>query len=130
MHDVLDPRDLVPDGAEQLTLRGYSAEGLLADARDAAAADDLDGVWTMRQSGADRDAALDHVDAELRACAWVHTINNNAPLIAVGLLWGEHITDAVALTHERLRSAIRGFDTITVGKLAERTVRLVAAGRH
>ncbi len=41
MHDVLDPRDLVPDEAEQLTLSGYPAEDLLVDARRAAAADDL-----------------------------------------------------------------------------------------
>jgi ADP-ribosylglycohydrolase len=42
MHDVLDPRDLVPDEAEQLTLSGYPAEELLASARDAAVRDDLD----------------------------------------------------------------------------------------
>ncbi|MFD4530238.1 ADP-ribosylglycohydrolase family protein [Streptomyces sp. NPDC058470] len=36
MHDVLDPRDLVPDEAEQLAGSGYDASGLLAEARAAA----------------------------------------------------------------------------------------------
>ena len=40
MHDVLDPRDLVPDEAKQLVLSGYPAEPLLADARAAAGASD------------------------------------------------------------------------------------------
>lgn len=42
MHDVLDPRDLVPDEAEQLILAGYPAQALLIDAREAATAADLD----------------------------------------------------------------------------------------
>jgi len=42
VHDVLDPRDLVPDEAEQLTLTGYPAKDLLVDARSAAAEADLD----------------------------------------------------------------------------------------
>jgi ADP-ribosylglycohydrolase len=42
VHDVLDPRDLVPDEAEQLTLSGYEIGDLQARARAAAAADDLD----------------------------------------------------------------------------------------
>ena len=33
MHDVLDPRDLVPDEAEQRLHSGYDAAALLADAR-------------------------------------------------------------------------------------------------
>lgn len=41
MHDVLDPRDLVPDEAEQLLSSGHAAGELLAAARRAAAADDL-----------------------------------------------------------------------------------------
>lgn len=41
MHDVLDPRDLVPDEAEQLMLSGYPAEALLDQARAAAAANDV-----------------------------------------------------------------------------------------
>lgn len=41
MHDVLDPRDLVPDEAEQLGHSGYPAAELLAAAREAAARSDL-----------------------------------------------------------------------------------------
>lgn len=41
MHDVLDPRDLVPDEAEQLATSGYAVGTLDAEARDAAAAGDL-----------------------------------------------------------------------------------------
>lgn len=44
MHDVLDPRDLVPDEAEQLTHSGYPAAALESAARGAAAADDLPGL--------------------------------------------------------------------------------------
>lgn len=40
MHDVLDPRDLVPDEAEQRAHSGYDAGGLLEVARAAAAASD------------------------------------------------------------------------------------------
>ncbi len=41
MHNALDPRDLVPDEAEQLVSAGYPAADLLARARQAAADDDL-----------------------------------------------------------------------------------------
>ncbi|WP_225642520.1 ADP-ribosylglycohydrolase family protein [Streptomyces werraensis] len=41
MHDVLDPRDLVPDEAEQLALSGYPVGDLRAAAVEAAAASDL-----------------------------------------------------------------------------------------
>ncbi|TDD17994.1 ADP-ribosylglycohydrolase family protein [Kribbella turkmenica] len=41
MHDVLDPRDVVVDEAEQLVHSGYPAQGLLAEAREAAARNDL-----------------------------------------------------------------------------------------
>ncbi|MFC8824151.1 ADP-ribosylglycohydrolase family protein [Streptomyces sp. NPDC057137] len=57
MHDVLDPRDLVPDEAEQLLSSGHPAQDLLNDARRAAAADDLaalasisEALSTMRRS--------------------------------------------------------------------------------
>ena len=42
MHDVLDPRDLIPDEAEQLAHSGYPAEPLIARTRQAAMAGDLD----------------------------------------------------------------------------------------
>lgn len=41
MHDVLDPRDLIPDEAEQLALSGYSVGTLEKEAREAAAASNL-----------------------------------------------------------------------------------------
>ncbi len=41
MHDVLDPRDLIPDEAEQLSLSGYTVGTLEQDARAAAASGDL-----------------------------------------------------------------------------------------
>jgi ADP-ribosylglycohydrolase len=40
LHDVLDPRDLVPDEAEQLLHSGYSVQELLAQARSASSAAD------------------------------------------------------------------------------------------
>jgi ADP-ribosylglycohydrolase len=42
VHDVLDPRDQVPDEAEQLLHSGYEVSGLLAAARSAAAGADLE----------------------------------------------------------------------------------------
>ena len=48
MHDALDPRDLVPDEAEQLALSGFMVEALPQEAREAAAADDLDGLADLR----------------------------------------------------------------------------------
>jgi ADP-ribosylglycohydrolase len=41
VHDVLDPRDLVPDEAEQLLHSGYPIAGLLTDARSASKDADL-----------------------------------------------------------------------------------------
>ena len=42
MHDVLDPRDLVPDEAEQLSHSGYPVGSMVGEARRAAADGDLD----------------------------------------------------------------------------------------
>jgi ADP-ribosylglycohydrolase len=44
MHDVLDPRDLVPDEAEELELSGFAIGDLRDAARDAAARDDLEAL--------------------------------------------------------------------------------------
>lgn len=52
MHDVLDPRDLVPDEVEQLLLSGFEADAYVAPAATAAERDDL--------------AALARIEAELR----------------------------------------------------------------
>ena len=48
MHDVLDPRDLVPDEAEQLAHSGYAVGDLWERARDAAARGDLDELADLR----------------------------------------------------------------------------------
>ena len=47
MHNALDPRDLVPDEAEQLVSAGYPAADLLERARQAAADDDLTALATV-----------------------------------------------------------------------------------
>lgn len=57
MHDVLDPRDLVPDEAEQLKLSGYPVGSLLEEAEAAAAAGDYAALDEVRL----RLAALDRV---------------------------------------------------------------------
>jgi ADP-ribosylglycohydrolase len=51
-------------------------------------------VRAMRDEGADREAALDWVDRSLGRYPWVHTLNN-AALIAIGLLWGTDLLDAL-----------------------------------
>ena len=48
MHDVLDPRDTVPDEAEQRALSGYPAGDLAAEARRAAAEGDLGALEGLR----------------------------------------------------------------------------------
>lgn len=50
MHDVLDPRDLVPDEAEQLSLSGYAVGKLAAQARNAADAGDLGALREIRDA--------------------------------------------------------------------------------
>jgi ADP-ribosylglycohydrolase len=145
---------VVSTGAEALRV----ARAVVPDGSRLAEA--LDAISSLHAAGADRVAALDHVDAELGAYPWVHTLNN-AALIAVGLLWGTDFLDAVGLTitggrdtdsngatvgsvmgalggagtvpaelvgttHDRVRSAIRGFDRVRIDELAERTLRLAA----
>ena len=58
MHNALDPRDLVPDEAEQLLSAGYPAEELLDRARQAATDDDLTAL-----------AAVETELARARACS-------------------------------------------------------------
>lgn len=57
MHDVLDPRDLVPDEAEQLQHSGYPVGSLLEEAQQAAAIGDLAALHDVRS----RLAALERV---------------------------------------------------------------------
>ncbi|MCG7417518.1 MULTISPECIES: ADP-ribosylglycohydrolase family protein [Microbacterium] len=49
MHSALDPRDLVPDEAEQLAHSGYVTGDLTTRARAAAAASDLDALARIRE---------------------------------------------------------------------------------
>ncbi|MFA9444006.1 ADP-ribosylglycohydrolase family protein [Egicoccus sp. AB-alg6-2] len=62
MHDVLDPRDLVPDEAEQLTLSGHQVGPLAEQARAAADAGDLEALDRLRDalSRVPRDPDWDH----------------------------------------------------------------------
>jgi ADP-ribosylglycohydrolase len=50
MHDVLDPRDQVPDEAEQLLHSGYAVDGLLRAAREASRLSDLSGLAEIANS--------------------------------------------------------------------------------
>lgn len=50
MHDVLDPRDLVPDEAEQLATSGYDVGDLGERARSAAAGGDLDALAELERA--------------------------------------------------------------------------------
>lgn len=59
MHDVLDPRDLVPDEAEQLAHSGYPVGRLEEDARAAAAAGDLAALAAVRDRLAGLSRAAD-----------------------------------------------------------------------
>ena len=94
MHDVLDPRDLVPDEAEQLRLAGYPVGPLETEARAAAAAGDLNRL-------ADLDAALVQLR---RPLDWpYHEPDDDASLVA--------LADAVAPTGcdaDALPARVRG----------------------
>lgn len=64
MHDVLDPRDLVPDEAEELIVSGYPAAALLEAARAAASGDDqaaLSNIET-RLASLERDSSWPYVE--------------------------------------------------------------------
>lgn len=68
MHDVLDPRDLVPDEAEQLELSGYRVGGLALEARDAARTGDLAALARIQDAlarlGREADWPYDEPDDE------------------------------------------------------------------
>ncbi len=50
MHDVLDPRDIIPDEAEQLAHSGYAVGDLEQQSREAAAASDLPRLAAIGQA--------------------------------------------------------------------------------
>jgi ADP-ribosylglycohydrolase len=66
LHDVLDPRDLVPDEAEQLALSGYPVGDLRDAAREAAAEGDLARLAEVRTKLAEleRDPGWDFEEPE------------------------------------------------------------------
>jgi ADP-ribosylglycohydrolase len=66
VHDVLDPRDLVPDEAEQLELSGYPVGALAGRARAAAAGGDLEELARVRAELAalERDPAWAYEEPE------------------------------------------------------------------
>jgi len=59
VHNALDPRDLVPDEAEQLLSAGYPAAELLEKARRAAADDDLTALAAIENELASLERAAD-----------------------------------------------------------------------
>ncbi|HEX8080903.1 MAG TPA: ADP-ribosylglycohydrolase family protein [Jatrophihabitans sp.] len=94
MHDVLDPRDLIPDEAEQLAHSGYPVGVLESDARDAVAAKDLP-----------RLAAVSARLGELqRAADWGH----EEPEDDRALLEIAGSARPVAVTAEELPGRVRG----------------------
>ncbi|MEJ7775424.1 MAG: ADP-ribosylglycohydrolase family protein, partial [Nocardioidaceae bacterium] len=64
MHDVLDPRDLVPDEAEQLAHSGYQVATLGAQAQEAAAAGDLERLAAVGEQLANLERAPGWDEAE------------------------------------------------------------------
>lgn len=94
MHDVLDVRDLVPDEAEQLATSGHAVGTLLADARDAARAGDLD--------------RLASIDRELRALerdpSWPYV----EPIDEDELVAGTHAAPPMTVDGAGLERRIRG----------------------
>lgn len=66
MHDVLDPRDLVPDEAEQLAHSGYQVGSLGTEAQEAAAAGDLERLAAVGEQLAslERAPAWDEAEPE------------------------------------------------------------------
>jgi len=69
VHDVLDPRDLVPDEAEQLAHSGYPVGALESEARAAAAAADLGRLSQLRErlAQSERGAARPYDEPEADA---------------------------------------------------------------
>jgi len=77
MHDVLDPRDLVPDEAEQRLHSGYDAAALLAEAREASRSGNLAALSSIASAldelPLDSDWAYHEPDDEVELSALAHT---------------------------------------------------------
>ncbi|HET9861244.1 MAG TPA: ADP-ribosylglycohydrolase family protein [Nocardioidaceae bacterium] len=94
MHDVLDPRDIVPDEAEQLRLSGYPVGALEAEARSAAEEADLPGLARIR-------AALAELE---RAPGWDY-VEPEDDATLMGLL---ETVGRLAVPRDRLKDRVRG----------------------
>ncbi|MFC5220654.1 hypothetical protein [Streptomyces coerulescens] len=99
MHDVLDPRDLVPDEAEQLATSGYSqALPLWQQARAAASAGDLPLLKEIEQSLAS--LALD--------ATWAYEETSDLEILRGALPARTRPRLDQARTADRIRGAWRG----------------------
>ncbi|MBA2380627.1 MAG: ADP-ribosylglycohydrolase family protein [Chloroflexi bacterium] len=94
MHDVLDPRDLVPDEAEQLAQTGYPVGTLLSQAREAAADADL--------------TRLDAISAELAALERDSTWPYDEPTDEDSLRATAGAVEMIAVDHSMLPARVRG----------------------
>ncbi|MFD2795177.1 ADP-ribosylglycohydrolase family protein [Promicromonospora vindobonensis] len=98
MHDVTDPRDIVPDEAEQRRLTGYDVDTLEADAHEAAQAGDLGRLAEIA-------TALDQLS---RRSDWTYTEpDDDASLHQIAAAAGRIPVDAAQLPH-RIRGAWLG----------------------
>ena len=94
MHDVLDPRDLVPDEAEQLAHSGHPVGLLHAQARRASATGDL--------------AALAHLREELLALERESSWDHDEPEDDASLLAAVEGLPRMAVPQDQLADRIRG----------------------
>lgn len=83
MHDVLDPRGLVPDEAEQLAHSGYPVGSLLEEARDAAATGSLADLEQVRRRLTTLERAPDWPYQEPDDEAALHDVLAGAPPLPV-----------------------------------------------
>lgn len=98
MHDVLDPRDLVPDEAEQLLHSGHAIGRLLDDARAAADSADLDRLGEVEKA----------LGAVVRRPDWAYEEpDDEATLQALAAAAPRHACDPAAIP-ARVRGAWLG----------------------
>lgn len=98
MHDVLDPRDLVPDEAEQLRLSGHPVGSLEDEARSAAAAGDTRRLGEIGE----------RLDALQRDPAWSYVEPNDETSLIDGLKHLAPLTPRDAELADRIRGAWLG----------------------
>ena len=126
MHDVLDPRDIVPDEAEELALSGYLIGDLHDRALAAAAADDLTALAQIELELASVPRRADWPYDEPNDAATLEAFFGGAPILPVdsanleGRIRGAWLGRAVANT---LGKPIEGLTR------AELAIYLAAAGQ-